>query len=60
MPKQGALRWKLGIDDDDDCRHVFTFGKMKHVAYSDNALVKMREYLEQNGIDEVWREYRAR
>ena len=26
-PKSKALRWHLGIDDDNNCCHVFEFGK---------------------------------
>ena len=38
-----ALRKKLGIDADPQCRHVFTFGKSKHPTFSDAALTRMRE-----------------
>jgi hypothetical protein len=38
-----ALRQKLGIDADPQCRHVFTFGRSKHPMFSDTALKRMRE-----------------
>jgi hypothetical protein len=44
-PKATALRAHLGIDDDDDCQHVFEFGKARHARYSDNAYARMRDAL---------------
>lgn len=57
-PRAKAIRWKLGIDDDDDCRHVFRFGKSRFTSYSDNAYVKMRDLMQQEDLEEVWAEYR--
>jgi hypothetical protein len=34
-PCATALRRHLGIDEDENCRHVFTFGTQKHPRYSD-------------------------
>lgn len=42
-PKATALRRYLDIDNDPSCVHEFVFGKSKHIGYSDNALVRMRE-----------------
>lgn len=60
VPKCGALRWKLGIDEDAACRHEFTFGKSRHVRYSDTAFTRLRDALDALDVDEAWREYRAR
>jgi len=59
-PQTKALRWKLGIEEDDACRHVFRFGKSAHRMYSDNALAKMREAVNEPTFNakQVWREYR--
>jgi hypothetical protein len=56
-----ALRWKLGIDDDESCRYVFTFGKTRHPMFSDNAYTKMRDTLAEPGFSTqaAWLEYRA-
>lgn len=55
-----ALRWYLGIDDDEDCRHDFVFGRLTHRQYSDNAHVRMRDTLEGNlDLDEVYRSYQS-
>jgi hypothetical protein len=43
IPKSHALRQQLGIDDDQACMHVFTFGKTKHPRFSETALKRMRE-----------------
>jgi hypothetical protein len=60
-PRSTALRRQLGIDDDGDCVHVFTFGSQRHPRYSDNAYRRMKEALD-GGVDmeEVWREHRPR
>lgn len=54
-PQCLALRDHLGVDSDDDCRHVFPFGTQRLVRYSDNAFTKMRDALT-NGLDmkSVW------
>lgn len=54
-PRATALRRYLGIDEDEDDVHVFTFGKLKVIQYSDNALRKMREALDEVDMAEVWR-----
>jgi hypothetical protein len=53
-----ALRWRLGIDDDLDCHHDFTFGKTTFRNYSDNAFTRMRDALA-DGLDmsEVYEKY---
>jgi hypothetical protein len=54
-PRAGALRAHLGIDSDENCRHVFEFDSQKHVRYSDNAYTRMRDALT-DGVDmgAVW------
>jgi hypothetical protein len=60
-PKATALRRYLKIDEDPGCVHEFVFGRSKHVGYSDNALVRMRESLAGDlTIDEIWEEARPR
>ena len=59
-PKSKALRWFLDIDSDPDCRHVFNFGKRTIPQYSDNALKRMRDTLNDVDILEVWRNYQNR
>jgi hypothetical protein len=54
-PKAKILRDHLGIDEDEDCRHVFVFGRLRLQRFSDNALVKMQEALKTIDIDELWR-----
>jgi hypothetical protein len=59
-PRATALRRHLGIDDDENCRHVFMFGSQKHPRYSDNALRRMKEALETVDMDQVWTEHGPR
>lgn len=49
-----ALRAHLGIDGDDDCRHVFLFGSQRHVRYSDNAFTRMRDAVASLDMNAVW------
>lgn len=60
-PRATALRRHLGIDNDQDCLHVFSFRSQKHACYSDNAFRKMREALDE-GVDmgAVWQEHGSR
>jgi hypothetical protein len=59
-PRCLALRRKVGIDDDDSCRHDFVFGRSTHRMYSDNAVVAMKKAKLELDMDEVWREHRPR
>ncbi len=59
-PKALALRRHLGIDEDEDCVHVFDFDSQKHYRYSDNALRRMAETLKTVDMDEVWARNRPR
>jgi hypothetical protein len=60
QPRATALRRHLGIDEDPDCRHDFTFGKLQVTQYSDNALTRMRDALNTVDMDEVWVNHRPR
>jgi len=60
LPRSTALRRQLGLDDDEDCLHVFSFGSQQHRRYSDNALRRMREALKTVDMAEVWREHGPR
>jgi hypothetical protein len=59
-PRAVALRRHLGIDEDDACRHDFTFGSQVHRQYSDNALHAMREALKTVDMEQIWRAHRPR
>jgi hypothetical protein len=56
-PRALALRRHLEIDDDPACRYVFVFGSQKHARYSDNALTRMRDALDEVDMDEVWEKH---
>jgi hypothetical protein len=57
-PRATALRRHIGIDEDGDCLHTFTFGSQKHPRYSDNALRRMKKTLETVDMEEVWQEHK--
>jgi hypothetical protein len=56
-PRATALRRHLGVDEDEDCLHVFTFGSQRHPRYSDNALRRMQEALNAVDMERVWRDH---
>lgn len=56
-PRATALRRHLGIDEEEDCLHVFTFGSQRHPRYSENALRRMQEALNAVDMERVWRDH---
>jgi hypothetical protein len=55
-----ALRWKLNVEGDEECRHDFVFGSQIHRQYSDNTFTRIRDALD-GGLDQesVYREYKS-
>lgn len=53
-PRGLALRRHLGIDNNEDDVHVFVFDSQRHSRYSDNAMRRMLDALEEVDMDEVW------
>lgn len=55
-----AMRWLLGIDEDEKCMYVFEFGKSKFPQFSDNALNTIRESLAAGrDPEQAWKDYHA-
>jgi hypothetical protein len=60
-PRPTALRRYLRIDEDGDCVHVFQFASQRHYRYSDNALQKMNQAIQEGvHMDAVWRDHGPR
>jgi hypothetical protein len=59
-PKVVAVVDYLGLRKDPDCYKEFKIGSQTHKQYSPKAIEKVREALKREGIDEIWRKYRAR
>jgi hypothetical protein len=57
-PKTVALRRHLGLDDDPEMVHEFTFGKRLR-QYSDRALEALRAAKAEVDMDAVWTNYNA-
>jgi hypothetical protein len=55
LPKFNRLRRYLDLDDDEDFRHVFVFDSQRIPRWSDAALQRMRDALEEVNMDEVGR-----
>lgn len=53
-PKAKVLRNHLKIDEDPTCSHLFEFGSSKFMCFSDNAVRKMQEALEQVDMTALW------
>jgi hypothetical protein len=59
-PKVVAVVDHLRLREDDGCYKEFKIGSQTHKRYSPKAIDKVREALERDGIDEIWRKYQAR
>jgi hypothetical protein len=59
-PKVVAVVDYLGLRKDPDCYKEFKIGSQTHKQYSPKAIEKVTEALKREGIDEIWRKYRAR
>ena len=53
-PKASALRKHINLDADPACCHVFEFGSQKIPCFSDNAVRRINETLEQQDIAVIW------
>ncbi|WP_200922557.1 DUF3644 domain-containing protein [Frigoribacterium sp. Leaf8] len=53
-PRGTALRTHLGINNDPNICHTFTFSKQKHVRFSDQALVKMKAAMQVVDMGVIW------
>ena len=60
VPKVGAYIWKLGLKNDDSCRHTFTHGKSSFPMYSHEALKRLRDAVSSTKPSDLWREYKNR
>lgn len=58
IPKASLLRKTLAIDNDATCTHVFVFASQSIPRFSDNAYRKMKGWLGENDIEELWRNRR--
>lgn len=53
-PRSLALRRHLGIDDDPRVHYLFDMGSQKHHRYSDGALKRMKDAIDEIDMDAVW------
>jgi len=60
QPKLVAVVDYVGLRKDPECYKEFKIGSQTHKRYSPKAIEKVEEALEREGIDKIWREYRAR
>jgi hypothetical protein len=59
-PKLVAVVDYIGLRKDPECYKEFKIGSQTHKRYSPKAIEKVREALEREDIDEIWRKYRVR
>jgi len=60
IPKLLAVVDYLGLRKDPDCYKEFKIGSLTHKRYSPKAIEKVREALEREDIEEIWRKNQAR
>ena len=53
-PKAKVLRDHLNIDGDANCSHLFEFGSSKFICFSDNAVRRMQDALQEVDMAELW------
>lgn len=56
--KATAVVRYLNLQQDPDCYKQVSIGRSKFNRYSQKAIVRIREALEETGVDEMWRAYR--
>lgn len=47
------------IKDDSDCSQEFKIGRSRHQRYSQNAINRVKVYVKENGIENIWQQYMA-
>jgi hypothetical protein len=58
--KTTAIVWFLKLQDDPDCFKEVKIGKSTFKRYSQNAIKRIRAYLDSTDIDDIWKAYRSR
>lgn len=49
----------LSLKDDPECFKDFVFGKVRHARYSQNAIFRIQQLVDEKGADRIWADYRA-
>jgi len=49
----------LNLKEDPECFKEFVIGKVHHACYSQNAIAKIKQLVDEKGADLIWAEYRA-
>lgn len=49
-----ALKAHVGLDSDPESQHVWYFGKMQHVGYSQKAVKVLQEAMEKSNMANIW------
>lgn len=58
-PRTTCMVEYMKLRDDDECYNLITMGKTSYHRYSQNAIHKIKEELQNVDIDQIWEEYRA-
>lgn len=58
--KLTAVVWYLGLQEDPNCFKEIRIGSSVFKRYSQQAITRVREAVEETGIDEIWRAWRSR
>lgn len=60
QPRTSAVIWHLNLKSDDTCFKQIPIGKSTHERYSQAALARIREAIDADDLDEIWRRYQLR
>lgn len=60
MPKAVAVVDHLGLRDAQDCYKEFKIGKTAHKRYSQNAAERIKQALEKESAEDIWKQRRGR
>lgn len=58
--KLTAVIRAANLKDDLDCSKEFKIGKSRHQRYSQNAIDRVRSIIEEQGLDNIWKQFRPR
>ncbi len=59
-PKTTAVIWKINLKTDPHCYKKITVGNTKFDRYSENAILRIKETIEQTAMEEIWEDYKSR
>jgi len=60
QPKCLAVIWFIDLQSDPDCFKLIRIGRTEHKRYSQKAIPRIRQTLEEHNLDKIWEQYKRR